>query len=67
MYLKLVRENGVISTSSYLNVLKIRIKTRKNDLNRQIYPYGIKEFNNPDPSHTKHKARAEEEEMAEDK
>ena len=67
MYLKLVRETRVISPSSCLDVLKIRMKTRENYLNRQIYPYGIKKFNNPGPSHTKPKAHAEEEEMAEDK
>ena len=39
MFLKLVREKGVISSSSYLNVLKIRIEMSGNDLNRQIYPY----------------------------
>ena len=39
MFLKLVREKGVISPSSCLNVLKIRIEMRENDLNRQIYPY----------------------------
>ena len=37
--LKLVRENGVIRPSSYLDVLKIRMEMRGNDLNRQIYPY----------------------------
>ena len=36
---KLIRGNGVISPSSCLDVLKIRIKMRGNDLNRQIYPY----------------------------
>ena len=39
MFLKLVREKRVISHSSYLDVLKIRMKMRVNDLNRQIYPY----------------------------
>ena len=39
MFLKLVRENGVISPSSYLNVLKIKIEMRENYLNKQIYPY----------------------------
>ena len=39
MFLKLVRENGVISHFSCLDVLKIRIEMRGNDLNRQIYPY----------------------------
>ena len=39
--LKLVRGKGVISHFSYLDVLKIRMKKRGNDLNRQIYPYLI--------------------------
>ena len=39
MFLKLVRGTGVISPSSYLNVLKIRMERRRNDKNRQIYPY----------------------------
>ena len=39
MFLKLVRENGVISLSFCLDVLKIRIEMRGNNLNRQIYPY----------------------------
>ena len=39
MFLKLVRGNGVISLSSCLDILKIRMKMRENDLNRQIYPY----------------------------
>ena len=39
MFLKLIRGNGVISHSSYLDVLKIRMERRRNDLNRQIYPY----------------------------
>ena len=39
IFLKLVRENGVISPFSCLNVLKIMMKKRRNDLNRQIYPY----------------------------
>ena len=39
MFLKLVREEGVISPSSCLDVLKIRMERRGNDLNRQIYPY----------------------------
>ena len=39
MFLKLVRGKGVISHSSYLDVLKIRMERRGNDLNRQIYPY----------------------------
>ena len=39
IFLKLVREKGVISPSSYFDVLKIRRERRENDLNRQIYPY----------------------------
>ena len=39
MFLKFVWENGVISHSSYLDVLKIKRERRVNDLNRQIYPY----------------------------
>ena len=39
MFLKLVREKGVINPSSYLDVLKIRMENGVNDLNRQIYPY----------------------------
>ena len=39
MFLKLVKGKGVISPSSYLDVLKIRIEMRGNDLNKQIYPY----------------------------
>ena len=39
MFLKLVRGKGVISHSSYLDVLKIRMEMRENYLNRQIYPY----------------------------
>ena len=39
MFLKLVRGKGAISHSSYLDVLKIRIERKGNDLNRQIYPY----------------------------
>ena len=39
MFLKLVRENGVINPSSCLDVLKIRMERRRNDSNRQIYPY----------------------------
>ena len=38
MFLKLVREKGVISPSPCLDVLKIRMERRRNDLNRQIYP-----------------------------
>ena len=39
MFLKLVRGKEVISHSPYLDVLKIRMERRGNDLNRQIYPY----------------------------
>ena len=39
MFLKLVREKRVISPYSCLDVLKIMMKMRVNDLNRQIYPY----------------------------
>ena len=39
MFLKLVREKGVISPFSCLDVLKIRRERSGNDLNRQIYPY----------------------------
>ena len=39
MFLKLVKGKEVISPSSYLDVLKIMVKMRENDLNRQIYPY----------------------------
>ena len=39
MFLKLVKGNGVISPFSYLDILKIRMEMRGNDLNRQIYPY----------------------------
>ena len=39
MFLKLVMGKGVISPSSYLDVLKIRMERRGNDLNRQSYPY----------------------------
>ena len=39
MFLKLVRGKGLISPSSCLDVLKIRMERRENDLNRQIYPY----------------------------
>ena len=39
MFLKLVKGKGVISLSSCLDVLKIRMNMRGNDLNRQIYPY----------------------------
>ena len=39
MFLKLVRGKGVINPSPYLDVLKIRMEKRGNDLNRLIYPY----------------------------
>ena len=39
MFLKLVKWKGVISRSSYLDVLKIMMEMRGNDLNKQIYPY----------------------------
>ena len=39
MFLKLVKGKGVISPASCLDVLKIRMEMRENDLNRQIYPY----------------------------
>ena len=39
MFLKLVKGNGVISPSSCLDILKIRMEMRGNYLNRQIYPY----------------------------
>ena len=39
MFLKLVSGNGVINPFSCLDVLKIRMKRRENDLNRKIYPY----------------------------
>ena len=39
MLLKLVRGKGVISPSSCLDVLKIRMEMRGNYLNKQIYPY----------------------------
>ena len=39
MFLKLVRGKAVISPSSCLDILKIRMKKRGNDLNRQIYLY----------------------------
>ena len=39
MFLKLVRGKGVINPSFCLDVLKIRMEKRGNDLNRQIYPY----------------------------
>ena len=39
MFLKFVWEKGVINHSSYLDILKIRMKMRVNDLSRQIYLY----------------------------
>ena len=36
---KISMGKGVISHSSYLDVLKIMRKRKRNDLNRQIYPY----------------------------
>ena len=39
MFLKLVREKGVISHSFCLDVLKIRMERRGNDLNRKIYTF----------------------------
>ena len=39
IFLKLVRRKGIISHSSCLDVLKIRMEMRENYLNRQIYPY----------------------------
>ena len=39
MFLKLVRGKRIISHSSYLDILKIRMEKRGNDLNRQIYLY----------------------------
>ena len=39
MFLKLERGKGVISPPSCLDVLKIRMEMRENNLNRQIYPY----------------------------
>ena len=39
MFLKLVREKRIISSSSYLDVLKIRMEIRGNNLNIQIYRY----------------------------
>ena len=39
IFLKLVTGEGVISHSSYLDVLKIMMKMRGNDINRQIYSY----------------------------
>ena len=39
MFLKLIRGKGIISHSSCLDVFKIMMENRGNDLNRQIYPY----------------------------
>ena len=39
MFFKLVNGKGVINPSSCLDVLKIRMKMRGNDLNRQINLY----------------------------
>ena len=39
MFLKLVMGKGVISPSFCLDVLKIRMERRGNDLNRKNYPY----------------------------
>ena len=39
MFLKLVRGKRIISYSSYLDVLKIKMEKRGNNLNRQIYLY----------------------------
>ena len=39
MFLELIRGNGEISPSPYLDIFKIRRERRVNDLNRQIYPY----------------------------
>ena len=36
---KISKGKGVISHSSYLDVLKIRMEMRGNNLNKQIYPY----------------------------
>ena len=36
---KISKGKGVISHSSYLDVLEIRVERRGNNLNRQIYPY----------------------------
>ena len=38
MFLKLVRGNRVISPFSCLDILKIRMERRGNDLNRKFYP-----------------------------
>ena len=39
MFLNLVRGKGVINHFPYLDILKIRMERRGNDLNTQIYPY----------------------------
>ena len=39
IFLKLVRGKGVVSPSSCLDVLKIKMERRGNDINRKIYPY----------------------------
>ena len=39
MFLKLVRGKRIISSFSYLDVLKIRTEMRGNNLNIQIYRY----------------------------
>ena len=39
MFLKLIRGNGVINSSPCLDVLKIMMKRRGNDLNRKIYTF----------------------------
>ena len=39
MFLKLVKRKGVISPSSCLDVLKIRMEKRENDINKQINLY----------------------------
>ena len=39
MFLKLVRGNRVISPFSCLDVLKIMMERRGNDLNRKFYPF----------------------------
>ena len=52
MFLKSVREKGVISNSSCLDVLKIRMERRGNDLNRKIYTFlkiKKKKSKNPNP------------------
>ena len=39
IFLKLVKGKGIISPFSYLDVLKIMMERRGNNLNRQLYPY----------------------------